>query len=127
LIQVFRIAVGHSRAEKLAIEQKQAPERRATQRVRLVQNRLEYGAEITGRRVDHAQHLGGRGLLLQRLAKVAVARFQFAEQPDVFDGDGGLVGEGLKKLNLRGAEGLYLAPAAANDTDRLLVPQDRNP
>ena len=80
LSQVFRIAVGRSRAKKLAVEQKQAPERRAAQRVRLVQNCLEYRGEISGRRVDDAQNLGGRGLLLQRLARLG-------QQPRILDCD----------------------------------------
>ena len=33
---------------------------------------------------------------------------QFLEQPDVLDGDHGLVGEGLKELDLRRSEGTHL-------------------
>jgi len=33
---------------------------------RLFQNCLEHGCEIAGRRIDDLQHLGDRGLLLQR-------------------------------------------------------------
>ena len=46
------------------------------------------------------QDLAGRGLLLQRLGEIAVARLQLREQPDVLDGDDGLVGEGLQQLDL---------------------------
>ena len=36
---------------------------------------------------DDAQHLGGSGLLLQRLAQLARARLHLIEQPHVLDGD----------------------------------------
>ena len=38
--------------------------------------------------------------MLQRLAQFCVALLQFLEQPHVFDGDDGLIGEGLEKLDL---------------------------
>ena len=44
------------------------------------------GSSVAGRAGDHLQHLGGRGLLLQRLA-------QLVEQAGVLDGDDGLLGE----------------------------------
>ena len=41
------------------------------------------------------QHLGGRGLLLERLGQLARARLHLVEQPHVLDRDHRLVGEGL--------------------------------
>ena len=41
-----------------------------------------------------------RRLLLQRL-------LEFLEQPNVFNGDHGLVGEGFEKLDLRRSEGAH--------------------
>ena len=41
---------------------------------------LEHGLKIERRAANDLQHVGGRGLLLQRLA-------QLVEQPRVFDGD----------------------------------------
>src|SRR5262249_49368586 len=46
---------------------------------------------------DDSQNLAGRGLLLEGGGQVGVARFQFREQANVFDGDDGLVGEGLQQ------------------------------
>ena len=61
---------------------------RLTQSPRLFHHRLEHRLEVATGRVDDAQHFGGRGLLLQRLA-------QLTEQPRVLDGDDGLGGEVL--------------------------------
>ena len=51
-------------------------------------------------RGDDPQHLGRRGLLLQRLAELAVALLQLLEQPGVLDGDDGLVRERLQQRDL---------------------------
>ena len=60
-------ARGHS-PEHRAIVKHQTPNGRAAEAVRLLQDRVEHRRQIAGRGVDHLQHLGGRGLLLQRLA-----------------------------------------------------------
>jgi len=54
--------------------------------VRLLQNRIEYRGEITGRRIDDLQYLGGRGLLLQRLARLG-------QQPRILHCDDRLISE----------------------------------
>src|SRR5262249_29611854 len=46
----------------------------------LLQHRLEQRYKIGGSRTDHFQHLGGRGLLLQSLAQLALARFELLFQ-----------------------------------------------
>ena len=46
--------------------------------------RIEHGLEVEGRAADDFQHIGGRGLLLERLA-------QLVEQAGVLDRDDGLV------------------------------------
>ena len=93
--------------------------------MRLLQDRVEYRLEITRRRIDHLQYLGGRGLLLQGLAEVAVAGIQLAEEAHVLKSYSGLVSEGLDEIDLGGGEGLYLASATANHTDRSTVSEDR--
>ena len=42
--------------------------------VRLLQNRIKHRREIARRRIDHLQYLGGRGLLLQSLARFGPGR-----------------------------------------------------
>ena len=37
-------------------------------------HRLEHRAEVAWRRIDDPQHFGGRGLLLQRLARSVISR-----------------------------------------------------
>ena len=49
---------------------------------------IEHRLQIEGRAADDLEHVGGGGLLLQRLA-------QLVEQPRVLDGDDGLAGEVL--------------------------------
>ena len=78
-------------------------------------NGFEDGLEVECRAADDLQHLGGRGLLLQRLGHLAIAGLQLLEQPHVLDGDDGLVGEGLEQLDLPVGERTDLAP---RDDDR---------
>ena len=61
---------------------------------------VEHGLDVGRRARDDAQDLAGRGLLLQGLGEVVVARLQLREQPHVLDRDDGLVGEGLQQLDL---------------------------
>src|SRR5262249_37260022 len=65
--------------------------------------------QFTRRTADDLQHLGGCGLLLQRLA-------QLVEQAGVLDGDDGLVGEALEQLDLLVGERLN---SLAIDGDRV--------
>ena len=48
--------------------------------------RSQHGIQVECRAADHLEHIGGRGLLLQRLA-------QLIEQSRIFDRDDGLRGE----------------------------------
>ena len=56
---------------------------------------VEHRLQVGRRGRDDPQDLGRRGLLLQRLAQLAVAPLQLLEQPGVLDGDDGLVRERL--------------------------------
>ena len=62
---------------------------------------LDYGVEdrlhVRRRAADDAEHLGRCRLMLQGLAQFRVALLDFLEQPDVFDGDHGLIGEGFQE------------------------------
>src|SRR5204862_1476538 len=72
--------------------------------------RVEHGLQIEGRAADDLEHVGGGGLLLQRLAKLA-------EQPRVLDGDDGLRGEALHQLNLLVRERAHLLTVDADYAD----------
>ena len=64
---------------------------RVAQLGRRIHERIENRRQIEGRAADDLEHVGGRGLLLQRLP-------QFVEQPRVLDGDDGLGGEIRQQL-----------------------------
>ena len=55
------------RAETFAIVGTRTPEAGLAQPHRLFQHRVEHRGEIAGRGIDDPQHLGGRGLLVERL------------------------------------------------------------
>ena len=71
---------------------------------RVLQHGLEHRLQLARRTADDLQHLGGRGLLLQRLAQIVGALAQLVEQPGILDGDHGLRGEVLDQLDLLIAE-----------------------
>ena len=56
--------------------------------------RLQDGIKVESRAADDLEHVGGGGLLLQRLAQFLGARLHLIEQPHVLDCDYRLVGEG---------------------------------
>src|SRR5262249_32070224 len=70
-----------------------------TSHIRLAQScgridqRIEHGLQIEGRAADDLEHIGGGGLLLERLP-------QLVEQARVLDGDDGLGGERLEQSDL---------------------------
>src|SRR4030095_4826133 len=72
-----------------------------------VQDRLH----VRGRAADNTQHLGRCRLMLQRFAKFLIALLEFLEEPDIFDGDDGLVGEGFEQRNLLLGERTYFDSA----------------
>src|SRR5207248_2210956 len=102
----FRQTSCRNSPEVLAIIDRQRPLRRTTENVRLLQNRIEYGREIAGRRIDQSQDFGGRSLLLQSLARLG-------DQARVLHRDDGLRREVLDQCNLLIGEGPNLL--AVND------------
>ena len=50
--------------------------------------------DICRRRGDHPKYVAAAGLVGQRFREITRLRLHFVEQPDVLDGDDGLVGEG---------------------------------
>ncbi len=60
-------------------------------------DRVEDRLHVRRRPADDAEHLGGRGLMFQRLAQFCITLPSLPEQPHVLDRDDRLVGEGFKK------------------------------
>ena len=105
--------------KSLAIVGAKLAERSAAQPHRLFQHRVEHRRQIAGRGVDHLQHLGGRGLLLQRLALLG-------QQPRVLDRDHRLIGEGADEFDLPVGERLDPLAREHDDPDRLALAQQRH-
>src|SRR5262249_11714982 len=74
----------------------------------------EHGLQIEGRSADALEHVGGCGLLLERLP-------QLIEQPRVLDGDDGLVGETLDQFDLLVGEQPHLLASKCDYPDQLIV------
>ena len=89
-------------------------------------NILKHRLEIGGELADDAKHVGGRGLLLQRLAEVVGALAQFVEQPRVLDGDDGLGGEVRDQLDLLVGEGTDFLAIDSDDADQFVLLQHRD-
>ena len=77
--------------------------------------RIEHGLQIERRAADDLEHVGGGGLLLQRLA-------QLIEQAGVLDGDDGLRGEIPHQLDLLVGEWSDLLPVNADDCRSVVLP-----
>src|SRR5215469_416940 len=56
--------------ETLAVIRPEIADARPAQAGRLFEHRVEHRCEVAGRGIDHLQYLGGRGLLLQGLARL---------------------------------------------------------
>ena len=100
-------------------EVNKVPMRGLAQPHRLFQHRVEHRREIAGRGVDDLQHLGGRGLLLQRLAL-------FGDQPRVLDRDHRLISEGADEFDLPVGERFHPLAREHDDTDRFTFAQQRH-
>jgi len=66
--------------------------------------RIEYFLHVEGRPDDDLQNIGGGRLLFQGFCQLAFAGLLGFEQPRIFDGDDGLVGEGLYSRALFAAQ-----------------------
>src|SRR6516225_4687052 len=103
-------------AKELAIEADKTPKRRLAKPQRLVEHLIKDGLKVAGRRIDDLKDFGGRGLLLQGLARLG-------QQPRILDRDDRLVGKGAHQLDLPLGERLDPVPAKDDQADRLTVAQ----
>ena len=81
--------------------------------------RLQHDLQIEGRAADDLEHVGGGGLLLQRLA-------QLVEQAGVLDGDDGLGGEVRDQLDLLVGERPHLLAIDGDHADQLALLEHRH-
>jgi hypothetical protein len=89
--------------ELLAVPELQAAKGDRAKLMRLLQDRVEHRGEIAGRAVDDPQHLGGRGLLLQGLARIG-------DQSRILHRDHRLRREVLQQRNLFVGKCSWLLP-----------------
>ena len=81
---------------------------------------------VERRAADHLQHVGGRGLLLQRFSEVIGLRPDLVEQPRVLDRDHRLIGKRRDQLDLLPGERLRDRTAGCNHADGDALAQKRN-
>src|SRR6516162_251615 len=86
---------------------------------RRLDERIEHSLQVEGGAADYLEHVGGGGLLLQRLA-------QLIEQARVFDGDDCLVSEVLDQLDLLIGERPDLLTVNGNNAVQLVVFEHRH-
>src|SRR5262245_44967219 len=99
-------------SEYIAFVEQQVAEAGLTDANSVLKHSLEHWPQFTWRIADDLEHVGGGGLLLQRLA-------QLVQQPRVLDGDDGLLGEIADQLNLLIGERSYLLTETAECANQL--------
>ena len=104
-------ALRRDRMEAFAVVGVEDSKLRLAEAYRLLQDRCKDRREIARRRVDHLQHLGGRGLLLQRLALLV-------DQPRVLHRDHRLRREVLQQGNLLVGEAADFLAIERDEADR---------
>src|SRR5215467_13047448 len=100
----------------LAVDDGHEAESRSAQPHRLVEHRIEDRREVTRRGVDNLQYLGGCGLLLQCLARLA-------QKPRILDRDDRLIGEGSDQFDLPLAKWINPLTREPENPDRLPLAQ----
>ena len=86
-LELGREAVGRDKVKLVIPEANDGSLVRAAKLRRRFDERLKHGLQIERRTADDLEHVGGRGLLLQRFAQVVSAFTQLAKQPRVLDRD----------------------------------------
>ncbi len=114
-----RRAIERTEPKAVAFGTPEDAELRLADAGRVRQHGVEHRLELAGRARYDAQHVGGRGLLLQRLT-------QLVEQPHVLDGDDGLAGEAPDQLDLLVGERPHLLAEDADRADQLVVLEHRH-
>src|SRR5262245_22953859 len=91
--------------------------RRFAQLCRAFRHGIQHRLDIGRRAGDHAQNLAGCCLLLQRFGDLAIALFQFFEQPHILDRDHRLIRKGFEQLDLRRGKWTHLHATGVQDAD----------
>src|SRR6516225_8088967 len=97
----FRVTSRGDGRHAFAVIKTERAECGPAQGMRLFQNRVENWGEVAGRGVDDLQYLGGRGLLLQGLARLV-------DQPRILHRNDCLCGEVVQQCDVLVGEWSYL-------------------
>jgi hypothetical protein len=92
---------------------------------RALHHRVQHRPEIGGRAADHAQDLGGGGLLGEGVGQLPVAGLELGEEAGILDGDDRLVREGLEQGDLLVGERAHLGAPELDDPDRGALAHER--
>jgi hypothetical protein len=84
---------------------------------------IEHGLHIGGGARDDPQDLRGGRLLREGLGEIGVLGLELGEQPRVFDGDGGLIGEGFQQSEVAVGERSNLVPPDDDHSQQLVSPE----
>src|SRR5215470_13486768 len=121
------------KVQELSIETNDQAIDRVAQPRRICSDGIEHRLDVGWRATEDPQNLARRRLLIKRLGHLRVCLregrvlvLQLGEQPDVLDGDDGLVGEDLKELDLLVREWIYLGAPKPYRAHRHPLPQQRN-
>ena len=112
--QWLPITTLHYRAPRPVVKDPQRPGSGSAKCMRLFQYGVEDRLKVSWRGIDHLQYLGGRGLLLQCLARLG-------QQPGVLDRDHRLRGEILQQRDLLLGERSGLASGYGNYAEQRIV------
>ena len=118
LVPCSRCAVQRDEPKRVSIVQQEVAKFGVADAYCVLQHGLKHRLQLAGRTADDLEDLGGRRLLLQRLAQLARARLHLVEQSHVLDRDNRLVGEGLEKSNLLIRKRLNFGTSKLNCSDR---------
>src|SRR5262249_37202009 len=117
-IHVRVLAMQGNRAEGVSLAQEQVTEFGLADAGRALQHGVEHCLKLAGRARDDLEDLGGRCLLLERLAEIVGALASLVEQACVLDGDPRLGGEILHQRNLLVCEWSNFLPVDGDGTNQ---------
>src|SRR5262245_1215504 len=75
---------------------------------------IKHRLHVRGRSADDAEYFGSCSLMLQSLAQFCVPFLDLFEEPDIFDGNHRLIGEGFEERDLLVSERSDLGPTNMN-------------
>src|SRR4029079_554343 len=111
---------------RAALNQIHHPKFGAADPHRILQHPVKDRGQIAWRRTDHLKHIGGRGLLLERLFQVTRPGLYLLEQLHVLNSDHSLIGKGAQELLVLVGKCSRLLPCDTDGADDAAVTPERH-